>query len=144
MMSATRAENIVVAGQRIKGGAMGITMTFQNTLQRFGCRALAVVGIVAKQHHMANAPLPHFFECSMQRIGAFVENPGGFACIRPATHGDAFSIDLYAGKTEIGRRVMEMGVGNDGDGRKRAFQHGWTVFLPSTISIQSEARRAAA
>jgi hypothetical protein len=80
----------------------------------------------------------------MQRIGAFVENTGGFARIRPAAHGDALTTDLYAGKTEVGRRVMEMGVGNDGDGGKRAFQHDCTVFLPSTMSIQSEARRAAA
>gem|GEM_PF-5523844 len=144
MVPAARAENIVVSGQCIKSGAMGVTMTLENALQRFGGRPLAVIGIIAKQHDMADAALPNRFECGMQRIGTLVENPGGFACVRPAAHGDALTIDLDARKSEIGGRVMKMRVCNDGNGGKRTCQHDWAVFLPSTMSIQSEARRAAA
>lgn len=80
---------------------MGIAMAFQNALQRFSRHPLAVIGIIAEQHHMANATLAHLFQRRMQCIRALVENPGGFTRFRPAAHGDALTIDFDAGKPEI-------------------------------------------
>lgn len=76
MVPATWAENIVISGQCIKGGAVGMAVALQNALQRLSRFPLAVIGIIAKQHHVANAALPHFFKRRVQRIGAFVEKPG--------------------------------------------------------------------
>lgn len=52
---------------------MRIAMTLKNALQRLCRLPLPVIGIIAEQHHMANAAPPHLFQRRMQCIGALIK-----------------------------------------------------------------------
>lgn len=119
-------------------------MLTENVPQSARGGALAVVRIVPEQHDVSDAAPAHLGKGRQKRFRAFVEDACGLPGIRPAAHGDFPTLNFHSGEAEIRFEIVEMRVGDYGDGRPGALQHGRSFCRSRSImSIQTEALLAA-